>query len=491
MDYTKVDEKRRRAKQRMGTGADLYKFREGVTKVLLLPSSRPDDKHPETEGIIWVEVCLHRDLGGGKSNMSLCLDIQNNPILSHPVLLEYARERKKDSFSYSPRQGCNVCGRLERGEIETALAKKNAPRLQWLFGFVPMWYCSPNDSDFASLRFEPVIYIAGNTIFKGFTDEISNLKPYDPTVFDAAVLMNVERVGTSFQGTDYDVRSDAQTVREPLRLDKSQRRVITEAVKPGGSCDLLKFAAKLLKSPQRLESLMAGIESEKDQAQDEPEQKACFGQDFQDDDECRNCSEYEPCAAMSGARPPARGTQRTGRTHVVTTDGVKTSERQPTPAALAYAPAPKDDEAMEQNHREAGADAPVDEVDQQKAAQGYDPVTGEVFDGEPEDGEDDGFDPASQACWATYDEKDEGCAECDLAPQCKVERDRLAAPAKAPSQNKAKSQGKKSEQKPPDKKPPEEATAAPSEPDEDEELAALAKLAEEKAHRSRKARPKS
>jgi hypothetical protein len=277
-----------------------------------------------------------------------------------------------------------------------------------------------------------VIYISGNTVFKDLTDEIANGKPHDCTSMDAAVLMIIERVGTSFQSTDYKVRADQQTVRDPLKLDKGQRRIVMDAIKPDGSCDLLKFAAKLVKSPQRMEALLAGVDADTPQGGDDgPEQKACFGVDWVDDAECQACSDFNACAEASGGRTskPARQPS-TGKTRVAEKEPAKETVKETVVEPDAETDNGNwDPETGEVFDDEWGGD---EAIEKERQAQGLRPeVTGEVFDDMPDDAPDgDGdIDPSEQPCWATYEPSDDGCKECELAGQCKEAKAGVAAQA--------------------------------------------------------------
>jgi hypothetical protein len=408
----------------MKTGGDLYKIQEGETKIYLHGTSRPKDTHPEVSGINWVEICVHRNLGG-KNNIQLCLDLSNNPILSHPDVIEFAL-KKKNPVDLRHKMACPTCARLAAGEIQGKLAAKNSPQVQWLFGFTPMFHRRPRSDEWTRLAFDPVLYVAGVTIFDDLTSELVNLgtDPCDP---NAATLFIIDRQGTGFQSTEYKARTDIETIRSPLKLDKGQRRIIEEATKPGGSCDLLRALSNFVKSPAQMEALMAGVEVAADEENAPPpsNQKECFGTEWEDVDECRECPDSKECKNASGGSPEVRGGEPSGDEQ------------------------PGDEDAVEPDGNGDAAEPDGDE------------------DAVEPDGEDE-----LPSCWGTYEAQDAGCAECDLARKCQAERDKAKAPARVPARK-----GKAG--------PAPTTTAKDAPPASDPALDEIARQAEEVASRSR------
>jgi hypothetical protein len=424
IDTRRVREQREKAKARIKTGGDLYKIQEGETKIFLHGTSRPKDTHPEVSGINWVEVCIHRNLGG-KNNLQLCLDLANNPILTHPDVIEFAL-KKKNPVDLRHKMKCPTCARLAAGDIDGKLAAKNAPQVQWLFGFTPMFHRRPRSDEWTRLAFDPVIYVAGVTIFDDLTAEIVNLgtDPCDP---NAATLFIIDRQGTGFQSTEYKARTDIETIRTPLKLDKGQRRIIEEATKPGGSCDLLRTLANFVKSPAQMEALMAGVEVAADDENAPPpmNQKECFGTEWEDVAECRDCPNTKECRDACSGGPEVRGEE------------------------------PSEDE---QNGDEPSEDE-----------QNGDEPSEDEPEGDGDAAEPGGGDDELPSCWGTYEANDAGCAECDLAKKCDAERNKGKEPAKAPARR-----GKAGAP-----------SAAKDAPASDPALDEIARQAEEVASRSR------
>lgn len=380
IDTKRVRERRNRAKSQRG-GSDLWKVPEGTTKVFLHGSTRPDDKHPELEGgINWIEVQLH-------DRLQMCLNPKNNPILTHPELIKLLKE-KKTPVVLSKKTVCPTCAKLERGELKGDQASKNTLRIQSLWSFTPMWFMRLGGSEFQRVPFEPVIYLAGNTIFDDITEQLAQLSPGDPCDPNAATLMNIERVGTTFSTTDYKVRADIETIRKPLKLDKAQRGIVAEATKPGGRCDLLKIVANWVKTPAEMEASLAGVPvAEDDGGAPAGTQKECFGEKYEDDAECNACADVEECKQLCSG-------------------GSAASEEEPE--------GDSDGESENDANEEPGGEE------------------------EPEgDGEQENADDLP-SCWGQWEDDDAGCKECDLGEKCRKEtpepeEEKPEAPAGDPS----------------------------------------------------------
>lgn len=448
INTSRVRDRRERARQRRQTGAELYKFAEGETKIYLHPTSRPNDTHPETKGINWVEACFHRNLGG-KNNLQLCLDVHNNPILTHPDVIELALKKKSNPIDLSKRYKCPTCTRLENNEITGKLAAKNSPQIQWLFGFTPMAYRKPRTNDWVKQAFDPVIYLAGVSVFDDMTGEIVNLgDDADPTDSKSATLFIVDRVGTSFSNTEYKVRADIETIRQPLKLDKGQRKLIEEAIQPGGPADLLRVITNFIKTPAQMEALMAGVEvaAESEESAPPPDQKECFGSDWEDCDECHECADEKQCKEDSG------GSASDDSAYEVQDDGASEQEND----GNGVEEEPEADGDLEDDPAASDADAASEDESE---------------------GDDDGEDEKPK-CWATYEADDDGCKECELQEECEKETN-------PPQKKKPSRAGKKGKAAAAKKSESENAST-----EEDPDLAEIQNQAEQVASRSRTRRRK-
>lgn len=399
IDTKKIRERRNRAQSQRRTGADLWKVPEGTTKVFVLPSSRPKDKHPElVGGINWLELRLHERL-------QLCLDLEKNPILTHPEVVKMLAE-KKTPVVLSKKTKCPTCGKLERGELKGKQAADNVLRIQSLWGFVPMWFLRPGSSDWQKLPFEPVVYLSGNTIYDDLTEQIAQCAASgnDPCDSKTATLMCIERTGTTFSTTDYQVRADLETVRKTLKLDKRQRQIVEDVTKVGGPCDLLRRIVDWVKTPAEMEASLAGVPVAEadDGALPAGARKECFGESYADDAECAACDDVNECRQLcSGGE-------------VVTSEDSKPSEK------FEDEEEDEEEDEGEDEEEDEGEDEGEDEEEDEEEDEGGD-------ESEDEDDSQESVEVSALAdedkpeCWGEYEKDDEGCEACDLNKFCCVE----------------------------------------------------------------------
>ena len=351
----KRDEVKRASKQR--DGGDLWNLDEGEYLVYVHPQCYPDDDNELTRGYNFIECFFHYQVGGKKGGQ-VCLDMETNPILGHPLIQQFLAKRKTP-VEITSKTVCPVCNGIQTGDIPEEKAARQRANAKWIFGVTPMYYRRYSEDQWARLRFEPKVFITGVTVFNQLTGSMISLDPTDPTDPKAAILMNITRSGKGFDDTEYTVNPDPKTIVKPVLLDKGQRKIIAEAIKAGGSCDLFKVVSNLTKSPSALRAQMLGVDTEERKAEvsDDPERKECFGVDWEaDDDECKACQDRQSCMELvkgvSGSIQP----EDTGR-------GVDDND---------------------------SGDQQVDDDDQ----------------------------PESLECWGQFEEDDEGCKECEGRLRC-------------------------------------------------------------------------
>jgi hypothetical protein len=414
------------ARKMMGNRGDLWKIPEGETRVFVHGQVYPDDDHPATQGYNFIKVFMHHGLGGKKGGV-VCLDPKLNPIITHPIVQKFLAERKKGAFKLGKNPTCPTCTKLAAGEVPTEDAERITPKARWLFGLTPMFFRLEKTDDWAKLKFEPKMLMASVSIFNGIAgDMIDNANAgIDVTDPVAAVLAKIGRTGTGFGDTNYEVKFDVETVRNPIRLDKGQRRLLAEAMKPGGGCDLFRCVAMLMKSPAQISALMVGTRVEEDEAEDE--RKSCFGIDFDPHDtECKGCSEIDACsdatAGESSESPetgkrPAAGPP-TGR-----------NPKRPGPEA--------DDSESKDEPKAQFVDADGDPCNEDGS-----PIENESegesegeANADPESGAADSEDPVDiPQCFTTFEAESDDCESCMCGKECKDETlAKLREKAKAPA----------------------------------------------------------
>lgn len=426
IDFDKLAAKREEVEKMTKGGGDFWKVPVGETKFFLHDQCRPEDDHPATGGYNFIE--FHQHFGTGKKG-HVCLDPNINPVLMHPVVQKYMSDRKKDKFVVSSKTECPTCKALKAGTIKGSDADERTGKARYLWGVTPMFYRESKIKPWTKLKFEPRTLLAGPQVFGGIsesmiTDDHANV--CDPK---AAILMIITRKGTGFGDTEYSVRLDTETIKKPLAMDKGQRRMLSEAMAVGGSCDLHKVLANLAKSVTAIKAAMMGVVVEEDEAAaDGIEQKACFGLDYIDGDaDCADCPDAQECAAA------------------------KTGEVVETEAAA-------DDgnggELVDPDEAECGS---AEDDDASDSAE----LEGEEF--ASEDAEDI-IDAEQMHCWGTWEKENEGCQGCAFRDECAGRTASLAAAAAA-AKTKGAAKGKTpgANNRPPiGKAPPTRGAVAPA-----------------------------
>lgn len=440
IDTKRMNKRREDVKKASGkTGGDLYTFEPGETKVYLHPQSYPEDDHELTRGYNFIEIVQHYGVGGKKGGV-VCLDPETNPIINHPLVRKFLAARK-NPVKLPKDCTCPVCTAGQNGELTEEEQARQRAQPKWLFGLTPMAYRKSKDDEWARQKFEPRVHIAGVTIFNGLTGEMIDAAPDDITDPKNATLVVVIRTGKEFGSTEYDVKSDRETARKPMSLDKGQRRVIAEAVKPEGPCDLFKVVANLIKSPAEVKAQMVGVKVAEDEPEgDDEDRKSCFGLDFEEgDDECSGCPEVKECrAACEG------GSSDDGE--------------------------PEGDDAGGDDEPEADGDEEPEATDPEGDG-----------DDEPEgDGEEGNIAPPK--CYGTWEDCSD-CKSCGYEEQCSSE---TAGGAGANGDDDGEPEENPSEPPPGDDEPEADGNAGADQNDED--LAAIQKEADQLAAQSRRNR---
>lgn len=304
IDWSRLGKKRDEAKE-AGKGGTLWKIEVGETKAFVHGQCYPDDDFEATMGLNFVETWMHYPKGRKKGGGHVCLDAMTNPVILHPLVKKFLSERKKNAFGVSAKTRCPTCEGIRAGNIPA----EHAAQRKWLVGLTPMFYRHDSDADWMAKKFDPKVHVAGNQVFNGLADAMVELARYrDITDPSSVTLLKIIREGESFGNTNYDVKADIETTLQPTKLDKGQRRIIQEAMKPGGSCDLFKVLANLMKSPEQILSAGKGVDADEDAGGgDGVDRKECYGVDWSDDDECAACADTDSC--REACRLMERGTE--------------------------------------------------------------------------------------------------------------------------------------------------------------------------------------
>jgi len=303
-------DKMKKAFQDSKRGGEFWSPDEGETRVYLMPPCRPDDTHEPTDGLNYVPVGVHFSVGKDNS-MVLCLDHEKNQILNHPFVKEFLAPKGK---KLDPNTICPICKALAEGRFNEEESKEQRFNMRFLWGVVPVDYTRKIGGAPVQLPLTPSPYMTGSMVFDGFMKAIVEVG--DITDFESAVLVKITKAGNGI-GTKYQVSADIESVRKPLKLDKAMKRLILDSIKPEGACDLFKLAANLVKSQKEIEAMITGIKVAEEEAPAEeetgPRRKPCYGLDYTEDVECKECPDVKGCAAACGVEAPAtsKGKART------------------------------------------------------------------------------------------------------------------------------------------------------------------------------------
>ena len=320
---------------------DLWTPDEGETLLYVHPPCRDDDEHEPTDGLCYIPIRIHYSVGSDNAAL-LCLDQKENSIIDHPFLRE---ELKKRGVHLSEKLECPVCKAIYEGRIAGDDAKESRAQDRSLWGVTPVSFSRKVGGTQVALPPEPTPYMCGWKIFSALMSAFSECG--DITDPDSAILCKLVRKGSGLT-TKYDGSGpDLRTAKNPLKLDKGMRRVVREAMRPDGDCDLFSITASFVKSEAEAQAAVTGIRVVTDEpSESEPAGSAtpggqpCFGKDCTDDAECRACEQKVDCAEKCGIAVPGGGTES------VTESGGEASGPE---AASTEAPAtgPADDEASD------------------------------------------------------------------------------------------------------------------------------------------------
>ncbi len=311
---------RKKLKQRQADavrGGELTKFTEGREELIYLHGScEPDDQEELTKDLPWIEVAMHYGLGADIKS-AVCLDKDHNPILAHPRVQEFMKERKVPPI-VDMDAGCPVCQKIP--DMTSEERSERARQVRYLWGMTSIGSRRRRTDDFDLERSpKPAMWMGGTTIHTGFQDAFSD---DDITNMDGAMYVIVGREGTGKRGTKYKIEKDSVTIKNPVKLPKPLRAEIRLAMK--NDCNLFRTVANNVRSTDELRAALAGVAiAEDERAEPEaeeppeggrdyqwekgtPKPKPCFAEpeDIADDDECAACDYKWNCAELCDVAVP-------------------------------------------------------------------------------------------------------------------------------------------------------------------------------------------
>jgi hypothetical protein len=254
----KVDVRRlRQSFEENQRGGDLWTPSEGVTLAYIHGLCRENDLHPLTEGKNHIDLHLHYNLGSGSERkMAVCLDPDLNPIIKHPVVESYLQRR--EIFIGDT---CPVCDAILNGLIDLSVADVAVSK-RYLWGITPRAFkVNSSSENWQEISPKPQVILTGMSLYEGFMQAFFDSG--DITDLDSAIYVQIERTGKSRFDTKYKVGVCTQketpgSVLNPVKFDDRSKRIINNAVKPDGDCDLFRVVSNLVKSKDDIENLISG-----------------------------------------------------------------------------------------------------------------------------------------------------------------------------------------------------------------------------------------
>ena len=278
--------KMRRGYQREQRGGEYLQLQAGETLLYIHPPCRPDDKFEPTDGVNYVPVVVHYGIGRGSKGsdgktsngrMVASLDPEINPILEHPFIKRYLKQRKVRITGE-----CPVSKMLQSGDLDDKELDDMRASTRYVWGVTPIAHRSSSADSWNQMVPKPSVLMVGKTVYDGIMEVFfDNGDITDP---NEAVLVIVKRTGEKMT-TKYIVKADGESVKKPKKLSKEVRAAIAKATKEDGDCDLFKVVANMIKSPAEVSALLSGVKLEDAEGEDFDEDEEDKSSEDEDDDD--------------------------------------------------------------------------------------------------------------------------------------------------------------------------------------------------------------
>jgi len=246
----------------------------GDTVFYVCPPCRPKDKWEPTEGLNYVPVTVHYQVGKNNA-MVVSLDSESNSIIDHPYVKAFLKKSKKRLTGKCPMREW-----LESDEPSDDESDGSRPQTKYLWTVVPIKHRSRKGDEWTKLEQIPRPYLAGKTVYDGIMEMFFECG--DITESDGAILVRVNKSGKGLK-TKYKVDSDIQTLKKPMKLHSALVKKLAEALKEGGDCDLFRLVANMVKGPSEVEALLSGVKLAEDEDEDDMADED--GDEGEDDEE--------------------------------------------------------------------------------------------------------------------------------------------------------------------------------------------------------------
>jgi len=270
-------------------GTDWFNIQAGETLLYICPPCRDDDELP------YAQLVVHYGIGP-KNRMLPSLDTRVNKILADPRVTAVMEAR--DGFEVP--DASTVCPISKEWERLDAAGDEKAREdikrnNRFLFNVIPIRHRKTKTDDWEELPADKVLpMLCGKMVWEGVLEVF--FEEGDITDPRKAILVRVTKTG-ALMATRYKVAADSASIREPVRLNKSQKASCREALAEGGTGDFYKMIGEMVMDAPGVERLLAGVEEEAgEESVEEP--PSCFGQDYEpdDDEDCGKCPFRGLCA---------------------------------------------------------------------------------------------------------------------------------------------------------------------------------------------------
>lgn len=245
-------DKMRKSYEDQQKGGDFISLDAGETLVYIHPPCRDDDEYEPTTGLNYVPVTIH--YGVGKNNaMCVSLDPEANPIIVHPFVKGFLKQRKIKLTGE-----CPVAEALASGEFDDEEADESRPQTRYLWGATVLGHRRSSKEPWPEINesAKPGVLFVGKTVFDGIMEAFfENGDISDP---DNAILLKVKKEGEKMK-TKYTVSADPKCLRKAYKLPKKLRAALAKATAEGGDCDLFRVVANLVKGPAEVRALIDGV----------------------------------------------------------------------------------------------------------------------------------------------------------------------------------------------------------------------------------------
>jgi len=278
--------KMRKGYQDQQRAGEFYNFEKGDTLLYIHPQCRQDDKYEPTDGVNYVPVVVHYDVGKKKA-MVVSHDVEINPIVEHPFVKRILKKKKVKLA-----KECPVKREIEDGGLDDDEADRSRAQTKYLWGATPISHRSDASEPWRKLEPKAAALLTGKTVYDGIMEVFfDNGDITDPK---AAILVKVNRQGTKLK-TKYKVAGDPDTLKKPMKLGKALRAILKKTMKEGGDLDLFKIVANMIKGEADIEAILAGVKTSEepdddfddddDDSDDDDEPDEDEGEDSDDDDD--------------------------------------------------------------------------------------------------------------------------------------------------------------------------------------------------------------